>query len=166
MADPSARAPITLVPIGVIRSPFRERSGTPIQPVYGRDALGTVVLDPPYGPALADVDGFEHLWLIYHLDRAGPWRPRVVPFRDVEERGLFATRAPTRPNPVGLSLVRLRRVDGPRLEVEGIDVLDGTPLLDIKPYVPEFDAQPGSRAGWFDARRDERQRADDRFDPP
>ena len=157
--------PIRFSPIGVIRSPHVSVAGTPIQPAFAEQVEGTVVLDEDLEPALADIDGFERIWLVYWLDRAAPFRPRVVPFRDVRERGLFATRAPCRPNAVGLSVVRLLGRKRNVLRVRGLDILDGTPLLDIKPYVPQFDAHPGSAAGWFDERAEDRHVADDRFAP-
>lgn len=160
-------APITLTPIGVIRSPHLTAAGTPIQPAYAAEGCeGRVIVDEGYEEALDDLEGFERVWLIYLLDRVGAYRPHVVPYRDVREHGLFATRSPCRPNPIGLSVVRLIAREHNVLRVEGIDVLDGTPLLDIKPYVPEFDAYPESRAGWLDERRSERTVADDRFHEP
>lgn len=151
------------VRIGIIHSPFRASSGTPIQPVYDETAEGVVEIFPEYAEGLMDVEGFERIWLIYRFDRAHPGRLRVVPFRDTVERGVFATRAPARPNSIGLSCVRLIAVEGRRLRVTGVDILDGTPLLDLKPYVPAFDAHPDSRAGWLDATRAARTHADDRF---
>jgi tRNA (adenine37-N6)-methyltransferase len=156
---------IVLTPIGVIHSPYRTQAGTPIQSVYAGTTEGTVIVQEGFEPALADIEGFERIWLIYWLDRAGPFRPRVVPYLDDREHGLFATRSPTRPNALGISVVRLLGRQGNALRVEGLDILDGTPLLDIKPYVPEFDAHPSSRAGWFDEHRGNRQVADDRFRP-
>ena len=161
---PPAPAPaLTLQAIGVIRTPFATPAGTPIQPCYAADAEGELLLDPALAPALRDLAGFERVWLIYHLDRAGPFTPEVVPYRDTQPHGLFATRSPTRPNPIGLSVVRLLGVDGHRVRVAGVDMLDGTPLLDLKPYVPSFDAYPESRSGWFDATAEDRRVADDRF---
>lgn len=154
---------IVLRPIGVIHTPHHQQAGTPIQSAYAGGVRGRVTVLEEYAEALADVDGCERLWLLYHLDRARSWRPRVVPYRDVVERGLFSTRSPSRPNPVGMSAVRLLSVEGNVLEVEGVDMLDGTPLLDIKPYVPEFDAHPASRAGWLDA-KSPREHADGRFE--
>jgi len=156
-------APITLQPIGIIHTPFAQPAGTPIQPVYADGAPGEVVVDAPFDAALADIDGFDRVWLLYWLDRARPFQPRVVPYRDTRERGLFATRSPCRPNPIGLSTVRLVRREGPLLHVLDVDVLDGTPLLDIKPYVPAFDAHPGARAGWFEDVAIDRRHADARF---
>ena len=170
LESPRAMTVPTLTPIGIIHTPFSEPAGVPIQSVYADAVGGTVVVHPPYADALADLAGFERIWLVYlfHL-RPTPakWKPRVVPFRDRVERGLFATRAPARPNPIGLSVVELDGVHvdatGGRLEVRGVDVVDGTPLLDIKPYVPAFDAWPQSRAGWLDAGGEDRRVADGRF---
>jgi tRNA-Thr(GGU) m(6)t(6)A37 methyltransferase TsaA len=156
------RPTLTLTPIGVIRSPHREPAGTPIQPAYAAQHEGRVIVDPEFETALDDIDGFERVWLIYWFDRAGPFEPRVIPYGDTGEHGLFATRFPSRPNPIGLSVVRLLGREANVLRVSGIDVLDGTPLLDIKPYVPEFDAHARSRAGWRDERRGERRAADGR----
>ncbi len=159
----TTEATITLTPIGVIRSPHQTAAGTPIQPTYAGQFEGQVVVNEKYESALDDIEGFERIWLIYLLDRAGAFKPKIVPYRDVIEHGLFATRSPCRPNPIGLSVVDLVAREGNILRIKGIDVLDGTPLLDIKPYVPEFDAHPVSRAGWLDERRSERTEADDRF---
>lgn len=162
--DERARFPgPTLQVIGSIRTPFHEATGTPIQPAYARGAEGRVLVDEAYAGALDDLEGFERVWLLYWMDRACGFRPRVVPYRDTREHGLFATRSPCRPNPIGLSAVRLLGREGNVLHVEGVDMLDGTPLVDLKPYVPEFDAHPGSRAGWFDDRTTDREAADDRF---
>jgi tRNA-Thr(GGU) m(6)t(6)A37 methyltransferase TsaA len=149
--------------IGLIRTPFREAAGTPIQPAYAEDAEGWLELDERFAQALDDLEGFERVWLIYWMDRAAAFQPRVVPYRDTVEHGLFATRSPCRPNPIGLSVVRLLGRNGSVLNVKGVDMLDGTPLLDIKPYVPEFDAHPGSRAGWFETCGADRRVADGRF---
>jgi tRNA (adenine37-N6)-methyltransferase len=157
---------ITLAPIGVIRSSHHSVAGTPIQPAYAKGCEGQVVVDPAFGEALADIEDFERIWIVYHFDRAGTFKPRVVPYRDTREHGLFATRSPCRPNPIGLSVVRLLGREGNVLKVRGVDILDGTPLLDIKPYVPEFDDYPSSRAGWLDDCREDRKLADDRFHEP
>lgn len=154
---------MTWEPIGTIESPFPEPAGTPIQPSRARAARGRVRVDARYQEALADLEGFERIWLLYWLHRAPQVRLRVQPFLDDRERGLFATRAPARPVPLGMSVVRLLGIQDGVLEVADLDVVDGTPLLDIKPYVPEFDAFPESRAGWFDAARSRRRLADGRF---
>ncbi len=155
---------VTLQTIGVIHSSHHERAGVPIQPRYAGGSEGTVEVFPEWVDALADIDGFERIWIIYVLDRASAFQARVVPFRDVVEHGVLATRSPPRPNPIGMSTVRLLGVDGGVLRVADVDVMDGTPLLDIKPYVPVFDSYPDARAGWVDANRSERQHADERFD--
>lgn len=157
------RVGLTLRTIGVIRSPFTAAVGTPIQPAYARCAAGEVVVAEPYVEALDDIEGFERVWLIYWMDRVGGFQPRVTPYRDTRTHGLSATRAPCRPNPIGLSAVRLLRREGCVLHVADLDILDGTPLLDIKPYVPEFDAHPRSKAGWFEEPGEDRRVADDRF---
>jgi len=154
---------LLLRPIGVIRSPFREPAGTPIQPSEAAGIEGRAELFPEYAEALRDLAGFERVWLIYWFHAAGPWKSLVVPFKDDTERGLFATRAPCRPNPLGLSSVRLMAVEGTVLRLQDVDVVDGTPLLDIKPYAPLFDHFPVARAGWLDAARGDVRVADGRF---
>ena len=152
-------------PIGTIHSPHTDVQGMPIQPTGAIGIRGRVEILAEYAPGLKDLDGFSHIILIYHFHQAGPPQLTVVPFMDAEPRGLFATRAPRRPNPIGLSVVRLLGVEGTTLQVEDIDVLDGTPLLDLKPYVPQFDQPPAARAGWLDATGNQvhTRRSDDRF---
>jgi len=152
-------------PIGVIRTPFREPAGTPIQTTSSVGSAGHVELDPAFGAGLRDLDGFSHLILLYHLHRVGVVKLTVTPFLDDREHGLFATRAPARPNPIGLSVVRLVTVNGTRLDIEDVDMIDGTPLLDLKPYVPAFDVRHDVRVGWYAERLDriEGATADDRF---
>jgi len=140
-----------LRPIGVIRSPFTDPASTPIQSARSV-ARGTVEVDGACADGLQDVEGFSHLILIYVFHQSAGYSLRVTPFLDRVERGLFATRYPARPNPVGLSVVRLLARRGNVLEIEGVDMLDGTPLLDIKPYVPEFDSRPEARTGWYATR--------------
>lgn len=154
---------ITLQVIGRIHTPFSAAAGTPIQPAYAKGAEGQVVLDPAYAEALLDLEGFERIWLLYQMDRVKGYQAHVVPYRDTREHGLFATRSPCRPNPLGMSVVRLLGIEGAVLRVADVDILDDTPLLDVKPYVPEFDAFPRSRAGWFEHAGVDRQVADDRF---
>jgi len=125
-----------IVPIGLIHSPFKDTGGTPIQPHYAKGVRGTVEIEPKFAEGLRDLDGFERIWLIYWFHRSRSYELMVVPYRDTVPRGLFATRAPSRPNGIGLSSVKLLEVSGNRLIVEDIDILDETPLLDIKPYVP------------------------------
>ena len=138
-------------PIGVIHSPFADKSRMPIQPSRSQ-AIGQVEIYPEFAEGLQDVEGFSHLILLYVFHHSSEYTLRVKPFLDDEWRGLFATRYPCRPNPVGLSVVRLLERRDNVLEIEGVDVLDGTPLLDIKPYVPEFDVRIEVRTGWY-ARR-------------
>jgi tRNA-Thr(GGU) m(6)t(6)A37 methyltransferase TsaA len=162
-AKPEEPRAFSARPIGVVRSPYREASGTPIQPAFAEEVEAEVVVDGEFEEALKDLEGFERIWLVTWLDRARPFRPLVVPYRDTRHRGLFATRAPSRPNPIGLSVVRLIRREGRVLHIRGCDLLDGTPVLDIKPYVPEFDAHPESAAGWLDDTAENRRTADGRF---
>jgi len=141
---------IVFRPIGIVRSEHREAAKTPIQPAYAKDCLGRAEIFPEFAEGLRDVEGFSHLYLIFHLDRAGPARLAVKPFLQDVERGVFSTRAPCRPNAIGLSIVRLMRRDGNVLHLDAVDILDGTPLLDIKPYTARFDCIPGTRNGWQD----------------
>jgi tRNA-Thr(GGU) m(6)t(6)A37 methyltransferase TsaA len=151
--------------IGVVRSPFREQEGTPVQPAFAEGAEGTIELDPRYAPALADLDGFERIWVLWVADRARPYQASVVPYLDTHPRGLFATRATCRPNPIALSHLRLLGIEGSVLRVADLDILDGTPVLDLKPYVPRFDSLGGLRSGWVDSAPGRRLRADRRFEP-
>ncbi len=152
-------------PIGVVHSPFAELSGMPIQPSRAKDVAGTVELFPEFHEGLKDLDGFSHIILLYHFHMVTGYRLQVVPFLDTEIRGLFATRAPKRPNPIGLSVVRLEDIQGSVLSVLDLDILNGTPVLDIKPYVTEFDERRDVRIGWLEAarRQDRKTLSDDRF---
>ena len=125
----------------------------PIQPTGQASAPGVAEVLPEFALGLKDLEGFSHIILLYHLHEVRRVELMVTPFLDSEVRGVFATRAPTRPNPIGLSIVELLRVEGNRLYLGNVDILDGTPLLDIKPYVPEFDQPANARAGWLEARR-------------
>jgi tRNA-Thr(GGU) m(6)t(6)A37 methyltransferase TsaA len=154
-----------LTPIGVIHTPFKQREDMPIQPAGATDVEGSVELFSEYRPGLRDLDGFSHLILLYQFHMSQGFSLEVVPFMDTRPRGLFATRAPRRPNPIGLSVVRLETIEDGILAVRNVDILDGTPLLDIKPYVPEFDAQEQVRTGWLEAAKHSvsTRRSDDRF---
>lgn len=156
-----------LVSIGVIRTPYAEPKGTPVQGGLAPEVEGEVVVDPAYVRGLEGLDGFSHVILLYQFDRSKSFELTVVPYLGKEPRGLFATRAPRRPNPIGLTVVELIAVEGNRLRVRGVDMLDGTPLLDIKPYVREFDVRLEVRSGWLEPRleslRGEAPTADDRF---
>jgi tRNA (adenine37-N6)-methyltransferase len=140
---------IELTPIGLIHSPHRQPEGTPIQPRYAEAVEGTVEVFPEFAPGLRDLNGFERIWLLYWFDRTPAAQLVVVPFRDCQTRGIFATRAPSRPNPIGLSCVRLLAIEGRMIRVAGLDVVNRTPLLDIKPYVPDFDVFKVERIGWY-----------------
>lgn len=156
---------LSVHPIGIIRSPFQRREGMPIQPAASQGAKGKVVLEPEYEEGLQDLEGFSHVILVYYFHQANRHQLRVKPFLDDVKRGLFATRAPDRPNPIGISVVRLLSIQDNVLEIENLDILDGTPLLDLKPYIPDFD-QPGDvRIGWLENKRDEipGKLSDDRF---
>lgn len=156
---------ITYTPIGLIHSPFKKLEDMPIQPVGESSSAGKVELFPAYSAGVKDLDGFSHVILIYHLHKVTKTELTVVPFLDSQPRGVFSTRAPTRPNPIGLSIVELERIEGDTLYVNHLDVLDGTPLLDLKPYVPKFDHRPGARVGWLTGCQKDAadQQSDDRF---
>lgn len=141
---------IDFTPIGIIHSPFMEPEGMPIQPAGAAGVKGTVDVFEDFHPGLKDLGGFSHIILLYHFHRSRGFNLHVVPFMDSEPRGLFATRAPKRPNPIGLSVVLLDKIEDGVLHIRNVDILDGTPLLDIKPYVPEFDAQVDVRTGWLE----------------
>ena len=153
--------------IGVIHSAHPVATGTPVQVRYATNSIGEVELYPQFTAGLKDLAGFERIWLIYWFDRAGAARMEVTPYLDVESHGIFATRSPCRPNPIGFSPVRLLGIEGSVLRVADLDVLDGTPLLDIKPYVPAFDAHAARRIGWCSRiSKDVTGTADERFSAP
>jgi len=153
-----------LRPIGVVHSPFPTAGGTPVQPAWaGPEAVGTIEVYAEYAAGLDDLEGFERIWVVSWFHRAGAVRLRVIPYLDREEKGLFATRAPSRPNPIGISAVRLLRREGRVLHVAEIDLIDGTPVLDLKPYAAAFDSYPGVREGWLEGRSGVEGRADERF---
>jgi tRNA-Thr(GGU) m(6)t(6)A37 methyltransferase TsaA len=157
---------LRLQAIATLRTPFRDRAGMPIQPSGAAGIRGTVEVLPEFAPGLQDIEGFSHIILIYYLHRQQKSQLSVVPFLDTQPRGIFATRSPARPNPIGLSVVRLLGREDRLLHVENVDMLDETPVLDIKPYVPEFDVHPGERIGWIAAARGESRsrRSDNRFE--
>ncbi len=138
-----------LNPIGIIHSPFEKPEGMPIQPKGAKGIRGRVEIFEEYRPGLKDLEGFSHLVLIYHFHKSEGYRLEVVPFMDDRPRGLFATRAPRRPNPIGLSIVELEKIEDGILYLNNVDMLDGTPLLDIKPYVPQFDQPENVKTGWI-----------------
>jgi len=158
--------------IGVVHSPFREAPGTPVQnyaaqrhegglrpdepleerpTVDARGGRGTLEIDPEWTEALQDLEGCARIWILFWVHRAAATRTKVLPYRDTIERGLFSTRAPARPNPIGLSCVRLLGIRGRFVHVAELDALDGSPLLDIKPYVASYDSFPGIGPAWLDS---------------
>jgi tRNA-Thr(GGU) m(6)t(6)A37 methyltransferase TsaA len=139
--------------IGIIHTPFKSIEGMPIQPSGAKSIQGTVAVFPEYLEGLKDLDGFSHVILLYHFHRAGGSKLVVTPFLDSRPHGIFSTRAPKRPNPIGISVVKLRKIEGNILHIENVDILDGTPLLDIKPYVPEFDQFLADKIGWLERAR-------------
>jgi tRNA-Thr(GGU) m(6)t(6)A37 methyltransferase TsaA len=155
----------TFSSIGTIRSPFREVKGMPIQPAGARHVQGHVIVEQVYEEGLADIEGFSHIILIYVFHQSKEFSLSVKPFMDTKARGLFSTRAPRRPNPIGLSVVRLLKREENILHIQGVDVLDRTPLLDIKPYAPAFDSVPNALVGWMTGKETKvgSTKADDRF---
>jgi tRNA (adenine37-N6)-methyltransferase len=148
--DWETRGGITFVPIGTIHSSYTDPAGMPLQPAGAVGVQGRIVLNPEYQAGLADLDGFSRIILMYSFHRSRGYSLAATPFLDTVPHGVFATRAPRRPNAIGISIVRLVAVNGNELVIEDVDILDGTPLLDIKPYVPAFDCFPDEKAGWFE----------------
>lgn len=146
---------IRYTPIGVIRSPFESPKDAPLQPIYAAGVRGRIELDSGYEEALADLGRFSHIVLIYHFHLSGGYSPKVEPAHDKNLRGVFATRASTRPNPIGISVVRLEAIDRSTLYISNVDVVDGTPLLDIKPFIPALAKQYGAGIGWLADKYDE-----------
>ena len=144
---------ISITPIGIVHSSFHSLEGMPIQAAFS-DAVGTLELYAEYVDGLRDIEGFDYLILLYHFHIATKEPLHVTPFLDDEPRGVFATRAPTRPNRIGLSVVRLLKVTGNILDIGNVDVVSGTPVIDIKPYVPAFDSRTECRVGWFAGKLD------------
>ncbi len=136
-------------PIGIIHTGFRDKVEAPIQGVFARAAKGVVEVFPEYADGLKDIEGFSHIILIYHFHLADGYSLVSMPFLEEEQHGIFAIRHFKRPNPIGLSIVRLESVRGNKLEISEVDIIDGTPLLDIKPFVPQFDNRPDAKSGWL-----------------
>ena len=151
--------------IGVVRSPFTNPKGMPIQPVGAKGIEGEVEVFEQYAEGLADLDGFSHIYLLYHFHKARGVELKVVPYMDTVERGVFATRSPLRPAHIGLSVVELVKAEGNRLLIRDVDMLDGTPVLDIKPYLHQFDSRENACTGWMNSNEREirERRSDDRF---
>ncbi len=140
-------------PIGLLHTPFTDLKDMPIQPAGVTSARGTAEVFPEFAAGLLDLNGFSHVILLYHLHAVRKIDLVVTPFLDSRPHGVFATRAPTRPNPIGLSVVRLERIEGNVLYLGNLDILDGSPLLDVKPYIPEFDRPSGVKVGWLEGRK-------------
>ena len=137
-------------PIGIIHTPFKEPVGTPIQPSAAKGVEGTVIVFPEYVEGLQDLENFSHIILVYHFHLSKGYSLKVTPYMDTRSHGVFSTRAPSRPNPIGISTVRLLRIEENILYVKDVDIVDGTPLLDIKPYVPDFDVYNAFKIGWLE----------------
>ncbi|WP_455392764.1 tRNA (N6-threonylcarbamoyladenosine(37)-N6)-methyltransferase TrmO [[Eubacterium] cellulosolvens] len=152
-------------PIGVIHTPFKDPEDVPIQPLGGEGVKGTIELETEYISCLKDLDGFSHIFLIYHFHLAKGYKHHVKPFMDEKLHGVFATRAPRRPNPIGLSVVRLIKIERGKLYIKDLDIVDGTPILDIKPYVPQVDTREAASIGWLEKKihKFPEIRADNRF---
>ena len=141
---------ITYKTIGIINTPHQETEKTPVQPVYSKGIKGTVLIYPEYAEGLKDLEGFSHIYLLYHFHKVEKCKLIVKPFLQDVERGIFSIRAPYRPNPIGISIVRLMEKQDNVLHIEDVDILDGTPLIDIKPYTAKFDLMENIRSGWQD----------------
>lgn len=141
---------IEMRPIGFVQSPRKEAKGTPIQGVFADEAEGLVELAPEYAAGLRDLDGFSHAILIYYFHRSESEKLLAKPYLEDVEHGIFAIRSPHRPNHIGLSVVRIRKIEGNRLYFGEVDILDGTPVLDIKPYVRQFDSREDAVSGWIE----------------
>lgn len=156
---------IHYTPIGIVHTPFAEPEGVPVQAQGGKNIKGSVEVYEQFAAGLKDLEGFSHIMLLYHFHLSDGYSLEVRPFLDEEPHGLFATRAPRRPNPIGISVVRLLEIKGNMLVIEDVDMVDGTPLLDIKPYVPAFEHRENVKAGWLEGKGDLifKTRADGRF---
>jgi tRNA-Thr(GGU) m(6)t(6)A37 methyltransferase TsaA len=167
LLDSRSVEPVVYRPIGYVASPHAELDGMPLQPIADKSGESTIELSEAHRGCLEDLDGFSHVWVVAHLHESLGWDTTVPAFLDDRAHGTFATRSPRRPNPIGLSLARIVTVRDTAVVVDGLDLLDGTPVLDLKPFVPLFDtpSAPEVRAGWFEGRAERvfRRRSDDRF---
>jgi len=153
-------------PIGYIYTTCKTLNDMPIQPAGGKTLKGEIEILQEYAEGLSDLDGFSHIFLLYHFHRSHNFKLRVIPFLDDNFHGVFATRAPKRPNHIGLSLVALDKIVGNKLYISGIDILNETPLLDIKPFIPDFDYRKNVRTGWYNSNlsKVKKYRSDSRFE--
>ena len=157
---------LTFKPIGTIHSPYKEKRGVPIQGIFDPESKGRIDIFEEFEPGLKDIEGFSHLILLYLFDRSKGYNLICKPYMEDKNHGVFATRAPKRPNPIGLSVVRLEKREGPILYVAEVDILDETPLLDIKPFIPDIDHRENARVGWLEGplqKSTRRTISDDRF---
>ena len=156
---------MTLDPIGIINTPYTKLEHMPIQPKGSAGTVGKVIIDEKYTEGLKDLDGFSHVYLIYHFHKTARAELRVIPFMDIEPRGVFSTRSPLRPSHIGISITKIVSIEDNIVTVEGIDILDETPLLDIKPYIPQFDSVREVKTGWMNKSEDDviRKHSDNRF---
>jgi len=154
LKKPKSFSELVLHPIGIVHSPFVERVSAPRQPYAAKGTRGSIELfaDQNFEHALSDLESWDHIWVLFWFHLNEGWRPKVLPPRSRTRRGVFSTRSPHRPNPIGLSVIELESVEGLTLHVKNLDIVDGTPVLDIKPYVPFADAIPNAKSGWLDAR--------------
>ncbi|MFM2292508.1 MAG: hypothetical protein RIS29_2321 [Bacteroidota bacterium] len=153
-------------PIGIIRTPHTDVKNMPIQPIAAEGICGTIEVFPEFAAGLKDIEGFSHITLLYRFHQIKGYELEVVPFMDTEKHGIFSTKAPKRPNAIGLSTVKLIKVEGNILHIEQVDMLDGTPLIDIKPFYPRYDNRENVSIGWLEKNRDlplEKLRSDERF---
>ena len=157
---------IIINPIGIIHTPFSNIKGMPIQPIAAEGIKGYIELFPEYESGLKDLDGFSHITLLFHFHKIKGFELVVTPFMDTEKRGIFSCKAPKRPNAIGISTVRLLSIDKNIIHIEQMDILDGTPLIDIKPFYPRYDNRENVKTGWLEKSKDlpvERLKADERF---
>jgi tRNA-Thr(GGU) m(6)t(6)A37 methyltransferase TsaA len=146
---------ITFTPIGIIHTPFKETKGTPIQPPAAKGAKGYIEIFNEFSKGLKDLDGFSHIYVIFYFHKSEGYKLTVTPYLDNSTHGVFATRAPRRPNQIGISIVKLISVEQNKIFIEDVDIVDGTPLLDIKPYVPLFDTRENVKTGWINKSKTE-----------
>ena len=156
---------ITFQPIGIVHSPFKKPEGTPIQSIAAKDTEAVIEVFPEFAKGLTDIEGFSHIYILFHLHLAQKKELMVVPFLDNTAHGVFATRSPGRPKSIGISVVCLDKVIDNKLYIKNIDILDGSPVLDIKPYIPQFDVFKTTKNGWYDNKKTklEEQKDDGRF---
>lgn len=152
-------------PIGIIHSKYKQKEGVPIQGALSKNSKGRIDLFPEYKEGLRDIDGFSHIFLIYHFHLANRYSLLNKPFLDDVEHGIFSIRGPNRPNPIGISIVKLEKVEDNKLYIDEVDIIDETPLLDIKPYISEFDVRKNTRGGWIKNKLDNEKKhySDNRF---